>query len=102
MAQLLSDAQMACFEDQGYCTVDALAPGGLSEAELDAAEETWDRLIAGGVNGPYQTMHVPHGWVTDPEERERVRAPEDACTQYVGDKQPAVLSMIQAPPSHMY
>ena len=51
MAQLLSDAQMASFEDQGYCTVDALAPGGLSEAELDAAEETWDRLIAGGVNG---------------------------------------------------
>ena len=39
---------MASFEDQGYCTVDALAPGGLSEAELDAAEETWDRLIAGG------------------------------------------------------
>ena len=56
----------------------------------------------GGESGPYQTMHVPHGWVTDPEERERVRAPEDACTQYVGDKQPAVLSMIQAPPSHMY
>ena len=51
MAQLLSDEQMASFEDQGYCTVDALAPGGLSEAELDAAEETWDRLIAGGVNG---------------------------------------------------
>ena len=51
MAQLLSDEQMASFEDQGYCTVDALAPGGLSEAELDAAEETWDRLIAGGISG---------------------------------------------------
>ena len=50
----------------------------------------------GGESGPYQTMHVPHGWVTDPEERERVRAPEDACTQYVGDKQPAVLSMTGA------
>ena len=46
----------------------------------------------GGENGPYQTMHVPTGWVVSPEERQGVRSPEDACTQHEGNKPPFVLS----------
>ena len=45
----------------------------------------------GGEAGPYQVMVVPHGWVTSDAERHRVRMPEDACTQHVGDNEPVVL-----------
>eukprot|EP01050_Picozoa_sp_SAG11_P040916 SAG11_NODE_18047_length_501_cov_1.246269_1_plen_127_part_01 len=49
---ILSTAQMNSFEEQGYVCVDALStPGGLSPAELTAAEATWDRLVDAGVVG---------------------------------------------------
>ena len=49
----------------------------------------------GGENGPYQTMHIAHGWVFSAEERARVRSPEDACTQHVGNRPPVVLSQMR-------
>ena len=52
MSMLLSADQMESFETEGYLTVDALgAAGGLTPAELDAAEATWDRLTLAGVQG---------------------------------------------------
>ena len=39
---LLSDAQVRHFNEEGYLT----AEGGLTPAELDDAEATWDRLVA--------------------------------------------------------
>jgi hypothetical protein len=50
----------------------------------------------GGENGPYQTMCLTRGWVVSEEERERVRSPEDACTQHVGDRAPVVLAEMAA------
>ena len=45
----------------------------------------------GGVDGPYQTMHVPPGFVVSATERRFVFSPEHACTQHVGDAAPLVL-----------
>ena len=50
----------------------------------------------GNENGPYQTMHVPPGWVMKKSERRNIRSPEDACTQHVGNNAPMVLSQMQA------
>lgn len=46
----------------------------------------------GGENGPYQTLTIPHGWVCDASESARVRQPEDACTQHVGNQPALVLA----------
>ena len=46
MAAMLSPAEMRAFEEQGFVTVDALEhPQGLTEEELQAAEDTFDRLV---------------------------------------------------------
>jgi hypothetical protein len=51
-SRMLSAGELRAFEESGYVCVDALSkPGGLSPAELDRAEETWDRLIGLGVTG---------------------------------------------------
>ena len=42
----------------------------------------------GGEDGPYQALHVPYGWVCQPKARARVKVPEQATIQYVGDDPP--------------
>ena len=45
---MLSDAQMEAFEAEGMVLVDTLSVhGGLTAAQLDEAERTWDRLALG-------------------------------------------------------
>lgn len=50
---MLSDAQMEAFEAEGMVLVDTLSVhGGLTAAQLDEAERTWDRLVLGPAGGP--------------------------------------------------
>ena len=43
---MLTPAQVTAFEEDGYVCIDALEhPEGLTEAELLAAERTFDRLV---------------------------------------------------------
>jgi hypothetical protein len=51
VATMLTADDMVSFEELGYCCVDSTLDGGLSPAELDAAEATWDRLVGAGVVG---------------------------------------------------
>ena len=65
---MLSDAQVEAFEEDGVVLVDTLtAAGGLTQAELDDAEATWDELIL-GEDAPAKEQHpgfvrlVTHPW----------------------------------------
>lgn len=49
---MLTDAQMESFEADGVVLLDTLSmPGGLTPAQLDDAEATWERLVEAGVVG---------------------------------------------------